>query len=63
MCPRERQHETDTRNDASSGTSGTRGARNGSLEIRSGMSQDPHAGAHQDEREQRTDVDPGPEQL
>src|SRR3989475_10964389 len=27
------------------------------------MSQDPYAGAHQHEREQRADVDPGPEQL
>src|SRR5439155_1948448 len=50
----ERQHETDTREDAEQRDEWHEGRAKRSLEIRSRMPQDPHAGAHQDEREQRT---------
>src|SRR5437867_4828988 len=60
---RKREHEAETGEDAEHWHERYERCAERSLEIGSRMSQDPYAGAHQHEREQRADVDPRPEQL
>src|SRR5947199_2560936 len=60
---RKRQHEAETGEDAEHWHERYERGAERSLEIGSRMSQDPYAGAHEHEREQRADVDPRPQQL
>src|SRR3989442_10818363 len=60
---RQRQHQAEAAHDAQDRDGRNPRRAEGAMQIGTLGPEDPHPGAHQHEREQRTDVDPRPEQL
>src|SRR2546430_1521130 len=60
---RQREHQAQTGKNAEQRDQGDERRPERPLQIGARVPQDPHAGAHQHEREQRADVDPGAKQL